>query len=108
MSCPCRCARRAQRGGSRGCLRVGCAFLFPGQRRCRRLQPRMSRGSEMAAPDVACLILSSSEVLEASDVFRRLLFLGYSLEDWDFRTLYRGLIEVLPEDDRRTAFAIQW
>jgi len=38
----------------------------------------------------------------------RLLFLGYSLEDWDFRTLYKGLIETLPRDDKRTAFAIQW
>ena len=25
-----------------------------------------------------------------------LLFLGYSLEDWDFRTIYKGLIERLP------------
>jgi len=41
-------------------------------------------------------------------VHSRLLFLGYSLEDWDFRTLYKGLIETLPRDDRRTAFAIQW
>jgi hypothetical protein len=40
-------------------------------------------------------------------VYSRLLFLGYSLEDWDFRTLYKGLIETLPRDDRRTAFAIQ-
>ena len=41
-------------------------------------------------------------------VHSRLLFLGYSLEDWDFRTLYKALIETLPRDDRRTAFAIQW
>jgi hypothetical protein len=37
-----------------------------------------------------------------------LLFLGYSLEDWDFRTLYKGLIEPLLPDERRTSFAIQW
>jgi hypothetical protein len=41
-------------------------------------------------------------------VHSRLLFLGYSLEDWDFRTLYKGLIETLPVNSRRTAFAIQW
>lgn len=38
-----------------------------------------------------------------------LLFLGYSLEDWDFRTLYKGVIEQrLSSYQRRTAFAIQW
>jgi len=38
-----------------------------------------------------------------------LLFLGYSLEDWDFRTLYKALIEQrLSKYQRRTAFAIQW
>lgn len=37
-----------------------------------------------------------------------LLFLGYSLEDWDFRTLYKALIEPLPHNQRRNAFAIQW
>lgn len=36
-----------------------------------------------------------------------LLFLGYSLEDWDFRTIYKGLIERLPADQRRASFAIQ-
>jgi hypothetical protein len=36
-----------------------------------------------------------------------LLFLGYSLEDWDFRTIYKGLIETLPLHNRRTSFAIQ-
>src|SRR5262249_2567138 len=36
-----------------------------------------------------------------------LLFLGYSLEDWDFRTLYKGMIETLKERDRWTSFAIQ-
>jgi hypothetical protein len=41
-------------------------------------------------------------------VYSRLLFLGYSLEDWDFRTLYKCLVEALPHDQRRTAFAIQW
>ena len=38
-----------------------------------------------------------------------LLFLGYSLDDWDFRTLHKGLIEQrLAKHQRRTAFAIQW
>lgn len=37
-----------------------------------------------------------------------LLFLGYSLEDWDFRTIYKGLIEPLTADEKRTSFAIQW
>ncbi|MDT4898791.1 MAG: hypothetical protein QOH25_3868 [Acidobacteriota bacterium] len=36
-----------------------------------------------------------------------LLFLGYSLEDWDFRTIYKGIHETLPHPDRRTSFAIQ-
>lgn len=36
-----------------------------------------------------------------------LLFLGYSLEDWDFRTIYKGIHETLPNPDRRTSFAIQ-
>ena len=36
-----------------------------------------------------------------------LLFLGYSLEDWDFRTLYKGMIETLKERDRWASFAIQ-
>lgn len=38
-----------------------------------------------------------------------LLFLGYGLEDWDFRTLHKALIEQrLTKYQRRTAFAIQW
>jgi hypothetical protein len=36
-----------------------------------------------------------------------LLFLGYSLEDWDFRTIYKGLIEPLPKHTARKSFAIQ-
>jgi hypothetical protein len=36
-----------------------------------------------------------------------LLFLGYSLEDWDFRTIYKGVIERLPRHHRRRSFAIQ-
>lgn len=36
-----------------------------------------------------------------------LLFLGYSLEDWDFRTLFKGLIEGLAEGTRRVSYAIQ-
>jgi hypothetical protein len=45
-------------------------------------------------------------LIEAELVASTLLFLGYSLEDWDFRTIYKGLIEPLPEDDRRMSFAI--
>jgi hypothetical protein len=36
-----------------------------------------------------------------------LLFLGYSLEDWDFRTIFKGLIESLPPRAQRKSFAIQ-
>jgi hypothetical protein len=36
-----------------------------------------------------------------------LLFLGYSLEDWDFRTIFKGLIESLLAHQRRKSFAIQ-
>ena len=45
-------------------------------------------------------------LIEAELVESTLLFLGYSLEDWDFRTIYKGLIEPLAEDDRRMSFAI--
>jgi hypothetical protein len=37
------------------------------------------------------------------------LFLGYSLDDWDFRTLHKVLVEQrLSKHQRRAAFAIQW
>jgi len=36
-----------------------------------------------------------------------LLFLGYGLEDWDFRTIYKGIVEKLSFDMRRRSFAIQ-
>jgi hypothetical protein len=36
-----------------------------------------------------------------------LLFLGYSLEDWDFRTLWKGLVERVPREQERMSFAIQ-
>lgn len=36
-----------------------------------------------------------------------LLFLGYSLEDWDFRAIYRGLIKNLNKQQVRQSFAIQ-
>ena len=36
-----------------------------------------------------------------------LLFLGYSLEDWDFRTVYKGWIEKLPAHALRRSFAFQ-
>lgn len=36
-----------------------------------------------------------------------LLFLGYGLEDWNFRALYKGLVEPLPDSKKRMSFAIQ-
>lgn len=36
-----------------------------------------------------------------------LLFLGYGLQDWDFRTIYRGLVRRLNKHDKRASFAIQ-
>lgn len=36
-----------------------------------------------------------------------ILFLGYSLQDWDFRTIFKTLIEPLPEKQRPKSFAIQ-
>ncbi|HZT42746.1 MAG TPA: SIR2 family protein [Chthonomonadaceae bacterium] len=36
-----------------------------------------------------------------------LLFLGYGLEDWDFRTLYKSWIEQLPKNMQRKSFAIR-
>ena len=39
--------------------------------------------------------------------YSTLLFLGYSLEDWDFRTIYKGLIESLPKQQARRSFAFQ-
>lgn len=36
-----------------------------------------------------------------------LLFLGYGMDDWDFRTLHKGLIEGLTPNKRRKSFAIQ-
>jgi SIR2-like protein len=37
-----------------------------------------------------------------------LLFLGYSLEDWDFRTIYKALIERLPRQNKWMSYAIQY
>lgn len=36
-----------------------------------------------------------------------LLFLGYGLEDWNFRAIYKGLVEPLPDPQKRMSFAIQ-
>jgi SIR2-like domain len=36
-----------------------------------------------------------------------LLFLGYGLEDWDFRTIHKVLIDKLRRNDKRKSFAIQ-
>lgn len=38
----------------------------------------------------------------------RFLFLGYGLEDWDFRTLYEGLIAPIPKYLKPVSYAIQW
>jgi hypothetical protein len=38
----------------------------------------------------------------------RFLFLGYGLEDWDFRTLFEGLIAPIPKFLKPTSYAIQW
>jgi hypothetical protein len=36
-----------------------------------------------------------------------LLFLGYGLEDWDFRTLHKALIKPVPPNKKRESWAIQ-
>ena len=36
-----------------------------------------------------------------------LLFLGYTLEDWDFRTIFKGVVGTLPEHEKLRSFAIQ-
>ena len=36
-----------------------------------------------------------------------LLFLGYGLQDWDFRTIYKALIEKLGRHESRRSYAIQ-
>jgi hypothetical protein len=46
-------------------------------------------------------------LISSKIAYSTLLFLGYSLEDWDFRTIYKGLIEKLPKNQRRKSFAIQ-
>jgi hypothetical protein len=44
-----------------------------------------------------------SEKLRGSTI----LFLGYSLQDWDFRMIYKSLIEPIPKRFRPESFAIQ-
>jgi hypothetical protein len=46
-------------------------------------------------------------LIESEMVDSTLLFLGYGLEDWDFRTIYKGLIENLRPHDKRVSFAVQ-
>jgi hypothetical protein len=36
-----------------------------------------------------------------------LLFLGYGLEDWNFRAIFKGVVETLPRREQRKSFAIQ-
>lgn len=45
--------------------------------------------------------------VKATMIDSTLLFLGYGLEDWDFRTLHKGLIETLTHQKKRKSFAIQ-
>jgi SIR2-like domain len=46
-------------------------------------------------------------VITKDMVTSTLLFLGYSLEDWDFRTIFKGLIEALSPHHQRQSFALQ-
>jgi SIR2-like domain len=58
----------------------------------------MGRGGEEGVPTMI-----KSRMIDST-----LLFLGYSLEDWDFRTLFKGLIEDLPDKNRQyKSYAIQ-
>jgi hypothetical protein len=57
----------------------------------------IARTSDKGVPDLVSTELTSST----------LLFLGYSLEDWDLRTLFKGLVESLEPHSRRRSFAIQ-
>jgi hypothetical protein len=57
----------------------------------------MSPGSSKGMPRlISQLIVDSS-----------LLFLGYGLDDWDFRTIYKALVESLPRDQAWKSYAIQ-
>ena len=47
------------------------------------------------------------ELISEKMVGSTLLFLGYSLEDWDFRTIYKALIEPIPTRSRPVSYAIQ-
>ena len=47
------------------------------------------------------------ELIKGKFVRNTLLFLGYSLEDWDFRALFKVLTEPLPTWDKPVSFAIQ-
>ena len=57
----------------------------------------MSAGGKRGMPR-----LISQMVVDSS-----LLLLGYGLEDWDFRTIYKALIEGLPRDERWMSYAVQ-
>ena len=39
---------------------------------------------------------------------RSLLVMGYRLQDWDFRALFRGIVAAKPGEDRRLSLAIQF
>jgi hypothetical protein len=45
--------------------------------------------------------------IKASLITSTVLFFGYSLEDWDFRVLYKSLIEPLSEDRQEKPYAFQ-
>lgn len=81
-------------------------------------------GSPVAAQEDNRLILTEEDYIQFLSIVGRkdvgvptlisdkmingtILFLGYSLQDWDFRTIYKTLIEPLPERQRPKSFAIQ-
>jgi hypothetical protein len=70
--------------------------------------------AQLEDEELSPLIITEDDYIEFltvvgkdKDIPSTLLFLGYSLEDWDFRTIYKGLIEPLPKHQARKSFAIQ-
>jgi SIR2-like domain len=52
--------------------------------------------------------LGVPQVVRTEMTYSTLLFLGYSLEDWDFRALYKSLLMTqLPDNTNRKSIAIQ-
>lgn len=74
--------------------------------------------------DVSPVIITEEDYIQFLTVFREpvrgvpkwiegrfrqsgFLFLGYGLEDWDFRTLYEGLVAPIPRYQKPVSYAIQ-